>query len=140
MWDELQDWLTAREGQPRLVHGDFCPPNCYVTVLPDGRPVVTGVGDFSPHTLNADPMMDVAGAIMFLELEQYPGAGEDARRGGGQRLPRAPVERVVGRDEADAGAAHRIAVASIPDEGLGVAINDRLRRAAAPRTESADVE
>ncbi|HYI57010.1 MAG TPA: PH domain-containing protein [Microlunatus sp.] len=79
VWDELQDWLTAREGEPRLVHGDFCPPNCYITVLPDGRPVVTGVGDFSPHTLNADPMMDVAGAIMFLELEQYPGAGEDVR-------------------------------------------------------------
>ena len=79
VWDELQAWLRAREGAPRLVHGDFCPPNCYVSVLPDGRPVVTGVGDFSPHTLHADPMMDVAGAIMFLELEQYPGAAEDAR-------------------------------------------------------------
>lgn len=29
--------------------------------------------------------------------------------------------------------AHRIAVAPVPDEGLGRAINDRLRRAAAPR-------
>ena len=28
----------------------------------------------------------------------------------------------------------RIAVAPIPDEGIGLAINDRLRRAAAPRT------
>lgn len=37
--------------------------------------------------------------------------------------------------EADAGRALRIAVAPIPDEGLGVAINDRLRRAAAPRGE-----
>jgi len=33
--------------------------------------------------------------------------------------------------QADAGAATHIAVAPIPDEGLGVAINDRLRRAAA---------
>lgn len=33
--------------------------------------------------------------------------------------------------QADAGGAPRIAVAPIPDEGLGVAINDRLRRAAA---------
>jgi L-threonylcarbamoyladenylate synthase len=28
----------------------------------------------------------------------------------------------------------RIAVAPIPDQGIGLAINDRLRRAAAPRT------
>lgn len=34
---------------------------------------------------------------------------------------------------ADASAKPRIAVAAVPDEGLGLAINDRLRRAAAPR-------
>jgi L-threonylcarbamoyladenylate synthase len=34
---------------------------------------------------------------------------------------------------ADASAKPRIAVVPIPDEGLGAAINDRLRRAAAPR-------
>ena len=32
---------------------------------------------------------------------------------------------------ADASTAERIAVAPIPDEGIGAAINDRLRRAAA---------
>jgi putative membrane protein len=78
VWDELQQWLTARQGTPRLVHGDFCPPNTYVAVQADGRPVITGVGDFSPHTLHADPMMDIAGAIMFLELEPYAGAADDA--------------------------------------------------------------
>ncbi len=77
-WDELQVWLTDRRGEPRLVHGDFCPPNTYVSVRPDGRPVISGVGDFSPHTLHADPMMDIAGAVMFLELETYDGAVEDA--------------------------------------------------------------
>ena len=41
--------------------------------------------------------------------------------------------------EADAAPSPRIAVAPIPDEGLGAAINDRLRRAAAPREETADV-
>ncbi len=41
--------------------------------------------------------------------------------------------------EADAAAAPRIAVAPVPEKGLGVAINDRLRRAAAPRREAADV-
>jgi L-threonylcarbamoyladenylate synthase len=35
----------------------------------------------------------------------------------------------------DAGGAARIAVAPIPAHGLGAAINDRLRRAAAPRTD-----
>jgi len=34
--------------------------------------------------------------------------------------------------EADASAKSRIAVAPVPDEGLGAAINDRLKRAAAP--------
>jgi L-threonylcarbamoyladenylate synthase len=34
---------------------------------------------------------------------------------------------------ADASGKRRIAVAPVPDEGLGAAINDRLRRAAAPR-------
>jgi putative membrane protein len=78
IWDELQEWLAARRGAPRLVHGDFCPPNTYVALRPDGRPVITGVGDFSPHTLHADPMMDIAGAVMFLELESYAGSAEDA--------------------------------------------------------------
>jgi L-threonylcarbamoyladenylate synthase len=35
--------------------------------------------------------------------------------------------------EADAGPARSIAVAPVPESGLGIAINDRLRRAAAPR-------
>jgi len=35
--------------------------------------------------------------------------------------------------EADASVSSRIAVAPVPDTGLGVAINDRLRRAAADR-------
>jgi L-threonylcarbamoyladenylate synthase len=34
----------------------------------------------------------------------------------------------------DAESVHSIAVMPVPDEGLGEAINDRLRRAAAPRT------
>lgn len=38
--------------------------------------------------------------------------------------------------EIDAAGAERIAVAPIPDDGLGEAINDRLRRAAAPRPQA----
>jgi L-threonylcarbamoyladenylate synthase len=36
--------------------------------------------------------------------------------------------------ELDAGGSRAIAVMTIPDEGLGEAINDRLRRAAVPRS------
>ena len=62
---------------PALVHGDVCPPNAYLSQGPQG-PVVTGIGDFSPHTINADPLMDVAGALIFLELEPYADAPADA--------------------------------------------------------------
>lgn len=88
VWDQLQEWLAARRGSPRLVHGDFCPPNTYVANGPDGRPVITGVGDFSPHTLHADPTMDLVGAVIFCELEPYPGAEEDARWLAGQAIER----------------------------------------------------
>lgn len=77
-WDRLQEWLGARTGEPKLVHGDVCPPNTYLSVLPDGRPTVTGIGDFSPHTLASDPLMDIAGAIMFCELEAYEQATADS--------------------------------------------------------------
>ncbi|BAK33558.1 hypothetical protein MLP_05440 [Microlunatus phosphovorus NM-1] len=88
IWDRLQEWLGARKGEPRLVHGDVCPPNTYLTVLPDGRPSVTGIGDFSPHTLSADPMMDIAGAIMFCELETYDQAAADCAWLAGQARER----------------------------------------------------
>ena len=77
IWDRLQADLLERTVAPRLVHGDVCPPNAYVSQGPGG-PVVTGIGDFSPHTVHADPVMDLAGATAFLELEGYPGAAEDA--------------------------------------------------------------
>ena len=63
---------------PVLVHGDVCPPNAYLSCGPDG-PVVTGIGDFSPHTVNGDAMMDVTGAVAFLELEPTPDAADDAQ-------------------------------------------------------------
>ena len=78
VWDRLQSALVERTCEPKLVHGDYCAPNVYLSRDAVGRPVVTGVGDFSPHTLNADPLLDVTGAVAFLELESYPGAAEDA--------------------------------------------------------------
>ncbi|HEY5820885.1 MAG TPA: PH domain-containing protein [Propionibacteriaceae bacterium] len=77
LWDILHRGIATRNVQPALVHGDICPPNTYVSLDPQGRPIVTGIGDFSPHTMNADPLIDVTGAVAFLELEDYPGSTED---------------------------------------------------------------
>jgi putative membrane protein len=76
-WDQLQVDLATRRVTPALVHGDICPPNGYVSLGPDG-PFVSGIGDFSPHTVNGDPMMDVAGAVIFLALEPYADAAADS--------------------------------------------------------------
>jgi len=77
VWQQLHADLAGRQVAPVLVHGDVCPPNAYLSQGPDG-PVVTGIGDFSPHTMHADPLLDLTGAVAFLELETYPGAAEDA--------------------------------------------------------------
>ena len=77
VWDRLHADLAQRQVLPVLVHGDVCAPNAYLSMGPSG-PVVTGIGDFSPHTVNADPMMDITGAVAFLELEPYAEAAQDS--------------------------------------------------------------
>jgi putative membrane protein len=77
VWSRLHAELAQRVVAPALVHGDVCPPNAYVSMGPSGA-VVTGIGDFSPHTVNGDPLMDVVGAVSFLELESYAEAAEDS--------------------------------------------------------------
>ncbi|MCW2805142.1 MAG: hypothetical protein JWN06_3359 [Propionibacteriaceae bacterium] len=78
IWTQWHRDIAGRASSPYLVHGDLCPANALCSRGPDGTPVVTGVLDFSPHTLAADPLMDVTGAICFLELESYPEAAADA--------------------------------------------------------------
>jgi putative membrane protein len=78
VWSGWHVDISQRVVQPAVVHGDLCPANAFCSRGPDGSVVVTGVVDFSPHTLTADPLMDVTGAICFLELEPYAEAGEDA--------------------------------------------------------------
>jgi putative membrane protein len=77
VWNRLHGELAQRSVAPALVHGDVCPPNAYLSRGPSG-PVVTGIADFSPHTVHADPLMDIAGALIFLELEPYADAAADA--------------------------------------------------------------
>ncbi len=72
--------------------------------------VLLGFGSTAGATLNLSPSADVveAAANLFAMLHQLDASGADT-----------------------------IAVAPIPEQGLGLAINDRLRRAAAPRPEEA---
>jgi putative membrane protein len=77
VWNQLHAALARRSVAPAVVHGDVCPPNAFLSQGPQG-PVVTGIADFSPHTIHADPLMDVAGALIFLELEPYADAAADA--------------------------------------------------------------
>lgn len=49
-----------------LVHGDYFPGNVFI----DDELNICGVGDFGYTTVIGDPRMDVAGAIVFLELTE----------------------------------------------------------------------
>ena len=86
-WEDLQRDLGQRRVTPTLVHGDFCAPNAFLRVDED-VPRVVGVGDFSPHTLQADPLMDLTGAVTFLELEPYEAAVADSEWLLGQAVQR----------------------------------------------------
>ncbi len=77
VWQRLFADLSARQVTPVVVHGDVCPPNAFISMGPHG-PVVSGIGDFSPHTVQGDPMMDLTCMVAFLELESYAGAADDA--------------------------------------------------------------
>lgn len=56
--------------EPCLVHGDYFPGNVFIG--DDGT--ICGVGDFGGTTLAGDPRMDLAGALVFLEVvdEYHP--------------------------------------------------------------------
>jgi putative membrane protein len=74
--DRVIQEVHGRRCAPALVHGDFYPGNVFVDDSEVG-PVITGVGDFSPHTLVADPLLDIAGAIHLMGLGGYPEVSED---------------------------------------------------------------
>jgi L-threonylcarbamoyladenylate synthase len=80
-----------------------------------------------PLRLNAEDFADDEWGIGFGAL-----AG-DENLSMGEDLTEAAARLFDALHRADAGAKARIAVATVPETGLGTAINDRLRRAAAPR-------
>jgi len=65
---------TIPEPPKALVHGDYFPKN--VMLAEDLR--VSGIIDFSPMTVVGDPLMDVAGGLLFLEvLDTYQPADSE---------------------------------------------------------------
>lgn len=91
-------------------------------------------GQLASHYAPAKPLRlnaTQAGANEWL-IGFGPVAGHDTLSPAGD-LVAAAAQLFAALHRADAAAAGGIAVAPIPEEGLGIAINDRLRRAAAPR-------
>ncbi len=82
---------------------------------------------------------DVAAGEALIRFGQHPVAGEEEAAivlnlSPGGDLSEAAANLFAFMKRADASGAASIAFTTIPDEGLGEAINDRLRRAAAPRS------
>lgn len=128
---------------PRLLRPGGIPAEALEACL--GAPLTTG-GDSARPTAPGQLASHYApGAPVRLDVTQ-PSPGEiwlgfgpmacDLNLSPGGDMVEAAAALFHTLREADrlAGPAGRIAVAPIPDRGLGRAINDRLRRAAAPRT------
>ncbi|MEA3060599.1 MAG: L-threonylcarbamoyladenylate synthase [Sphingomonadales bacterium] len=95
---------------------------------------VEAPGMLASHYAPAKPLrLDAARAEPDEWLIGFgPVEGDDTLSASGD-LEEAAARLFAALHRADAEARPRIAVAPIPDRGLGAAINDRLRRAAAPR-------
>ncbi len=63
--DDTHALISTLADPPKsLVHGDFFPEN----IMLDDKLNVTGIIDFSPMTVIGDPLMDIAGGILFMEF------------------------------------------------------------------------
>jgi L-threonylcarbamoyladenylate synthase len=91
-------------------------------------------GQLASHYAPAKPLrLDAAGAATDEWLIGFGAVtGDDSLSRSGD-LAEAAANLFAALHRADAAAPPRIAVAPIPEDGIGAAINDRLRRAAAPR-------
>jgi L-threonylcarbamoyladenylate synthase len=85
-----------------------------------------------PVRLEADDVQADEALLAF--GAPLPGAGRVFNLSEGSDLTEAAARLFIGLRTLDAHGVRGIAVMRIPERGLGRAINDRLRRAAAPRT------
>ena len=102
-----------------------------VPVTPGATTHVSAPGQLALHYAPSKPLRLAATSAQGDEwlIGFGPVAGDDSLSASGD-LTEAAARLFDALHRADAGGRARIAVAPVPDEGLGLAINDRLRRAA----------
>lgn len=120
--------VAATDGSLRLLR----PGPIAVTAEPNEAQTIESPGQLASHYAPAKPLR--LGAVSAREDEYLIGFGEvdgNANLSPSGDLVEAATRLFDLLHRADESPAQRIAVAPIPAEGLGAAINDRLRRAAA---------
>jgi L-threonylcarbamoyladenylate synthase len=126
-WDDIVAILppSAKGGAPRA----------HPLSSSEGR--IEAPGQLRSHYAPAKPVRVDAAAATPEEwhIGFGPVAGDENLSPSGD-LHEAAARLFDALHRADAGPRRGIAVAPIPSEGIGIAINDRLRRAAAPRDEA----
>lgn len=122
--------LACTGGAPRLLR----PGPVDVGLDAAGGETIEAPGQMASHYAPSKPVR--LGATEARDGEFLIGFGAVAGQVSLSRsgsLTEAAARLFEALHEAEASSAERIAVAPVPDSGLGAAINDRLRRAAAPR-------
>jgi L-threonylcarbamoyladenylate synthase len=95
---------------------------------------ISAPGQLASHYAPSKPLrFNAAEAAEGEWLIGFDGISGDENLSPTGALQEAAANLFAALHRAEAAAAPRIAVAPIPEEGIGRAINDRLRRGAAPR-------
>ena len=136
----LESTILDMTGAPALLRAGGLPPDAIaaalgrapVTAQPSGTPTAPGqlASHYAPRGTVRLNAQDARPGEVFLGFGAIGGDLTLSARGD---LQEAAARLFDCLHQLDAMRAAAIAVAPIPDHGLGVAINDRLRRAAAPR-------
>jgi L-threonylcarbamoyladenylate synthase len=120
--------VAATDGPLRLLR----PGPIAVDAAPEGGRAIEAPGQLASHYAPAKPLR--TGATEAAADEYWIGFGDiagDANLSASGDLAEAAARLFDLLHRADASARPRIAVAPVPDQGLGIAINDRLKRASA---------
>ena len=122
--------VALTDGAPRLLR----PGPIDLGIAPSEARSVEAPGQLASHYAPAKPLrLNASGAEPDEWLIGFGAVAGDASLSIAGDLIKAAATLFDLLHQADAGPAPRIAIAPIPAQGLGIAINDRLRRAAAPR-------
>ena len=127
----LESTIVAATGGPlRLLR----PGPIQFDAEPSAATSIEAPGQLASHYAPSKPLrLNARQAESGEYLIGFADVAGDASLSGSGDLVEAAARLFDLLHEADASRKPRIAVAPVPDEGLGVAINDRLRRAAAER-------